>query len=356
MAKISYSKISTFKSCPQKYYLTSKYQVEITASALPFGNAVEAGIDILLKGKTLEEAQAEFHTYWHTAPKDYFGPAKQLYDSPELFFYANDFDEDLLVNDLSIIEAWKKELLPETKEEWDALVGKFQGQVKNNAYTDPSERKFAHRVMWLCCKRRGEIMLKAFQEHLLPEVEKVIATQKWVSIKNAEGDTLNGKIDYILKLKGVDVPVLVDFKTAGKFYNDHDLKTSDQLSSYAAVEKLTKIAYWVVIKNIKHQRICNKCDHERENNRKKNCEKCPDGKYLKVRSYADTQYLIRDIRKGEGQETLEDFSDVLTAMKNEINWKNPSSCFDFGKKCEFYDYCWNGADLESLPGIKKKKS
>lgn len=355
---ISYSKVSTFKACPQKHYLTEEYKIELTSAALPFGNAVEAGVDLLVQKKTLDEAKARFREWWFKAPANYWEGEKQIFDSDNVFYYANDYDEHLITSeDEPKVAEWKQELLPESKETWDEIVGKFQGQVKNDSYIDPKERKFAHRIMWLCCLKRGQIMLEAFHDQLLPEIVEVIATQKWTSVKNSDGDKLVGKIDYIFRLKGYDKPVLTDLKTAGKFYTNHDLDTSDQLGIYAAAEKLDLIGYMVVLKNVKHERRCDKCDQLRENARKQKCEnekaKC-DGRYSKIKSYGETQILVRPLRDGEAKEVLNDFSDVLLAMKNQVNWKNPGSCFAFNKQCEFYEFCWKGKPLDQLPGIKKK--
>lgn len=355
---ISYSKVTNFKACPQKYYLLDAYQTKISASALPFGSAVEAGIDLLLEKKPLAEAQARFAERWNKAPANKWEGEKQIYDSEDIFYYASDWDEYLISEEDELkVNAWKTELLPDTKDTWDKILGEFQGRVKNNSYIDPLMRQFAHRVIWLACLRRGEIMLEAFKEQLLPEIEEVISNQEWVSVSNEDGDKLVGKLDLILKLKGYDKPILIDLKTAGKFYSDHELNTSDQLSSYAAAKKLDLIGYMIVLKNIKHEKRCTVCDRVRENNRKTNCEKegCA-GKYTKVRHYGETQILVRPLREGEAQEVLEDFSDVLVAIKNGVNWKNPGSCFDFNKKCDFYDFCWNGKKIEDLPGVVKKKN
>jgi hypothetical protein len=143
-------------------------------------------------------------------------------------------------------------------------------------------------------------------------------------------------------------------KTAGKFYSENDLNTSDQLGIYSAAKNMNYIAYMVVLKSIKHEKSCNKCGHVRENSRKTNCEKCDDGKYLKVTSKGATQLLVRKVRESEKEDVVADFGDVALAIKNHVNWKNPSSCFDFNKKCTYYDYCWGSKKLDDLVGIKKK--
>lgn len=350
---ISYSKVVTFKACPQKYYLAEEYPEDISSSALPFGKAVESGVDVLIEKGTLEKAKEVFLAYWKESPPSKWGPAKTVFDSEDVFYYSSDFDKNLIgLPQETLIEDWKKEL--GIVGDWEELIGKFHGQVSNNAYIDPKQRKFAHRVHWLCCKLRGEIMLEAFQEQLLPEITQVVSNQKVIQIANDEGDKVRGYIDYILKLKGYSEPIVVDLKTAGKFYTNHDLDTSDQLGIYAAAEKIGYIAYMVILKNIKHEKHCDKCNHLRENSRKSNCEKCEGGKYTKIVSSAATQILVRKLRDNEHADVIADFSDVATSIKNGVNWKNPASCFNFNKRCAYYDFCYGTKSLDDLPGIRKK--
>lgn len=353
---ISYSKVNTFKACPQKYYLTKAYPPDMNASALPFGKAVESGVDVLLDGGSMEEAFKVFETEWHTASATRWSGPQPVWDNLEIFYYANDYDDKLIKEeDEAKVEDWFASLESKYKKKtWKEQMDKFMAQIKENSNIVDEERKFAHRVLWLCCLNRGRLMLEAFERDLLPHVEKVVAKQKDIKIDNEDGDKLVGIIDYIFKLTDFDEDVLIDLKTAGKHYSNHDLNTSDQLASYAAAEKINKIGYMILLKMIKHSKSCNKCGNEPSSNRKKNCEKCKDGKYTKISSRAETQFITRNLREGEGEEILEDFSDVLVAIKNEVNWKNPASCHNFGRKCEYYDFCWKGKDLDEIPGIKKK--
>lgn len=359
---ISYSKVSTFKSCPQRYYLEKSYPSDKNASALPFGSAIEAGVDELLKGKTLEEAVARFEKEWHTASKNRWEDAKKIWDNEEIFYYASDYDKKLITSDdLRQVEDWFSSIKSKKKEKtWDKQMGKFQGQVKNDAYISSEDRKFAHRVIWTCCLNRGKLMLEAFQRDLLPEIEEVVATQKDIQVVNEEGDKLVGIIDYIFKLKGHEKLILIDLKTAGRPYTLHDLNTSDQLSIYGAVEGVGSVGYMVLLKSIKYERTCTNCGGEPPSAQKKLCDKvaCKKKKarYDNVTSKAETQLITRDLREEESEEIFDDFSDVLVAIKNEVNWKNPSSCFNFGKRCEYYDFCWGGKSLDEIPGIKKKGS
>ena len=354
---ISYSKVSTFKTCPQKYYLNSTYPIEISNSALPFGKAVETGVDVVIEGGKLEDAKLKFQECWKRLPASRWEGPKDVFDSETIFYYGTDYDTQLIQDDdVTQVEAWQKELLPETKLKWQDQMDMFSGALKDGTTIEGAERKFANRVMWLCCLRRGGLMIEAFVRDLLPKIEEVVSAQKSISIKNDEGDKVDGFIDYIMKLKGYDEPIVVDLKTAGKFYTGHDLNTSDQLGIYAAAEKINYIGYMVLSKTIKHDKSCDKCGHARENSRKTNCERCDEGKYTKVDSRADTQLLVRKLRDGEAQEVMDDFSDVLLAVKNGVNWKNPGSCFDYNKKCEYYDFCWAGKKAEDLPGVKKKST
>ncbi len=355
---ISYSKVSTFKACPQKYYLSKEWPAELNVSALPFGTAVENGVDVLVQGGVIEEAVKVFEKDWFKSPANKWSSAKQIFDDPEMPYYGSDYDKNLLIaeKEQAKILEWQKELFPEEDIPWEDLVKEFQDKLSDAKTIKKELRQFCHRIFWLSCKKRGKLLVEAFQRDLLPQITKVIAVQKKISIKNDEGDQLTGYVDYELELKDYTGPIITDVKTSGMFYDKHALNSSDQLAIYGAAEGIDKIGYMILIKSIKHEKSCDACKSVRINGRLKKCaEEGCKGRYTDIRSYAMTQLLVRDMREGEAEEVVEDFSDVLVAIKNGVNWKNPSSCFNYNKKCEYYDYCWGGKKLEDLPGIKKKE-
>jgi hypothetical protein len=345
--RLSYSATSTFKICPEKYYLQKKWRPPLNASALPFGKAVENGVDVLLEGKPLAKALLEFKKAWITSPATPFSDPKQIFDSLDVFYYASDYDKNLLQSaDLRLLSRWSEDLL--NNKDWETEVKKVKKQIDDGGSILNKERRLYHRVLWMCCRRRGIEMLKSFYYEILPQIEDVIEIQKEIKIENESGDYITGYIDYILKHKDYEKPIVIDLKTAGKLYEKHDLETSDQLRLYAASQNMDHIGYIVLLKKIKSEKSCDKCNHVRENYRLTKCSECGKGKYRVESLKAATQFLITKISEQDMDAVLNDMSDIGIAIKNNIKWKNSESCFLYNKKCDYYDVCWGDKTIEQL--------
>lgn len=350
-----------FKECPQKYWNMKKFEMKNQSSAFGFGEAFESGCNLLVQGKDFAQAYRKFKDVWTTRPGKFGQPDKDIYDSEEVFYYQSDYDPSLLTNlDLRLIEMWRRELLEKDSAEGEGLnvADEVMERMKSGAYIDKKARQFTHRVVWLCCRRRAAFMLKAFQREVLPQIEEVISVQKEIEMESEDGDKVTGFIDYIVKLRGSNGKpgriAVMDLKSAGREYDDHSLDSSDQLSSYALAEGISTIGYWVVLKKIAYDVFCDKCGHHRENYRLKNCEKCDKGKYTKRVGKSSVQTLIKEVDDHRLDSVASDYTEIITAIKNNISWKNPHSCMNYGTKCEFYDSCWAGKKLEELEHLKKK--
>jgi len=349
--KISYSAVSDFKACPQKYYHKKQYRTRLKASAFAFGNAIESAITTLLETKSLAQALGTYKDEWFCTPANRWQGDFEVFDSDLVFYYLSDYDKQLLTKvDWKLLGRWCEELLDDNEAE--EIINEVYKDIKENKFVDAERRKFYHRAVWLCCRRRGLLMVKAFYRDILPEVKEVIACQKSVEMENEDGDKSVGYIDYILRIKGYDYKVTFDLKASGKLYSQHDLQTTDQLRSYAAAEGSSYIGYLVLLKKIKHDKSCSSCGHARENNRLKNCEKCKKGKYTSIKSKALSQVLVRKLEEEDLDGVIDDFTEITMAIKNKVVWKNPSACFNFNTKCEFYDACWNGKKLEELEHLE----
>src|SRR5690606_37128051 len=112
---------------------------------------------------------------------------------------------------------------------------------------------------------------------IYPEIEEIISIQKPISIINEEGDEVVGFIDFILKIKGIEGPIIFDLKSSGRKYEEHKLDTSDQLRIYAASENINNIGYIVLLKQLEKTRSCHSCGAIKVNARLKNCESCKKG-------------------------------------------------------------------------------
>jgi ribosomal protein L37E len=345
--RLSYSAANTFKTCPEKYYNQKKWRPPLKASALPFGKAVEDGVDALLEGASLEKALFKFKDSWTISPPTKFSGPKPIFDSLDVFYYASDFDENLLQEvDKKLLEDWSEDLVG--AREWKEKFNSVKDQISKGATVIDDERRLYHRIMWMCCRRRGIEMIKGFYYDLLPNIEDVVEIQRYIKLENEDGDTIIGYIDYIIKHVDYDEPIIVDLKTAGKAYGKHDLDTSDQLRLYAAAENINYIGYMVLLKKIKTEKSCDACGHVRENYRLTKCSACGKGKYKALKLKAATQFLIKEVKDSEMDAVLNDLSDIGIAIKNKIRWKNPDSCFMYNKKCDYYEACWGDKTIEQL--------
>lgn len=350
--RISYSSVDDFKECPQKMYNKKKYTMVKQASAFAFGSALESGTDVLVKGGTLEEAIEVFEEEWHVRPANKWEGERQIFDSEDVFYYNSDFDKYLM--DEELYDEWSEELDLEIKD-YKKFVEGIQDAFKKNNKVDDIELRMYNRILWHCCLERGPYMLEAFEAEILPTIEEVIDVQKEVLIENEDGDKVTGYIDYIVKLKGEKYARVMDLKTAGRMYDDHKIKSSDQLGIYTISEGLDHMGYWIVLKKLKHTHKCDACGRVRDNYR---CRKCEDndckGRYTVIETQGTTQTLKKTISKEDKQYLLDEFSEVLVAFSNGIKWRNPNSCFNYNTRCEFYEACWEGKSLDELTNIKKR--
>lgn len=354
--RISYSKADLYKECPQKYWHRQTHEMRLQASPFAFGSAFESGVTVLLEGGSLDEACSKFEEEWHTRPANRFEEARVIFDNPDMFFYQSDYEPDILSDeDMKRIDEWFKKLLPKVKDDSLKYAESILSKIKANEPISDADRQFTHRVLWLCCFRRGPLMIEAFERDLLPLIEEVVYSQKNIEIESEEGDQVSGIIDFIFKIKGIKGKVIIDLKSAGRFYEEHALDSSDQLGIYAAAEGIENIGYMVVLKKVSFDVRCNKCKHLRENNRLKNCEKCDGGKYTVKSPKIATQLMTKTIEQFRLNDVQHDYSEIITAIKNNISWKNPHSCSNYGTQCEFYDVCWKGKSLDDLPHLKRKK-
>lgn len=357
---ISYSAASKFKSCPQKYYLSKRFQDIRISSAFPFGKAIEKGVDAMIDGKELSIAQEIFAEHWnteHIKGNEY----RQIFDNLDLQFYASDFDNNLFsIQDEEQFDGWADELLDEKAKSWLEVFEEINNNIKFDKQISDAQLAFYNRVIWTCCKIRGTVMLQAFHDDILPQIDltqrEFFASQKEVSMSNSEGDKVTGYLDYILFLKKHGW-VTLDLKTAASRYDMHQLDTSEQLKTYVAAEGARigskKAGYCVLLKKIKKDKACNKCDAEQEG-MAKNCKKCKEGTYSKITLRGETQLIIKEYQDDELDDLLEDYMNVAVAIKNEVNFKNPGNCTAYGRQCEFYDICWKRKNPDEVPHLEDK--
>lgn len=357
--KLSYSGIRTYKSCPEKYFNSRKWKTKKTTSAFPFGLAIEEAVTALIKGVDVEKSFEIFLEHWNPS-----------LHNKDMDYYNSDLDLNLFnSDDEKELQGWAVEIFGK-KAHWKEELDNAIKSSSDKARMQAGSLEYFNRACWLACVVRAELMIKSFYENILPEIEEVVkidkkeAFQYKITMANDDGDVIEGYPDYIVKLKGIKEPVILDLKTASsfKYYDEHALETSDQLKTYAAalwnVIGPVKVGYIVLIKRIGAAKSCSTCGHPRaKGSSAKNCkaEKACKGKYDDVELFSDSQLFIKDLQEAELDDTLDEYMNVAVAIKNEVKFRNPASCMDFNRKCEFYDACWRGKKLEDIKDLELKK-
>ena len=351
-----------------RQYIEGWYS-EIEGSSLYFGTAIDRAVSAMLDGDP--DWLKIFHNTWEYQAKD--GKGAKLFDHKNIAYSHKDFDADLLESqDYLELEKWAVELrligTPVTASN-QQLVDLFKtcSKAKSNPYIKITDEqyKYFNRCSWLALKRKGALLLQAFNTQVVPKITKVISTQKRAEIEDpATGDKIVGYIDMILELEGYDKPIVFDLKTSAQPYEQHQLDVSPQLTLYAAMEaknhNTNLVGYIVLQKNIGKDSIahCDKCN-VKKNTRHVTCNATPIGNIRCNGNWIETKVLRPEVQimvaeKSQEQidDLLTDYSNIILAMKNNVVFKNVDQCNSwFGAKCPFYNVC-HGGDTSHL---KKKQ-
>lgn len=368
--KISYSQGSTFIQCPKMWsnkYI-DKLDSEVEGASLSFGSAVDAAVQAMLEGKA--NWLPIFYDNW--TKQFVFGQVKQVFDNDSIGYGHKDLDVDLLEpKDYPELEKWAKELnlIPVgnvvTNEELIALYKQIS-KDKSNPYKgiNADQLKYFNRASWLGLKRKGKIMLNAFHAQFYPKIKKVHAVQKKVDLVDPHSkDSITGFVDMVVEVDGHPKPIIFDLKTSSMPYDQHKLQVSPQLTLYTAMAaqhfNTDLVGYVVLNKNIPKIEVshCGTCNHTKTG-RHKTCDNVVNGVRCNGtwvdQKIPDLQVQVMVAQKTPDQvnDILNDYSNIITAMKNGIIWKNNDRCMDhFGAVCPFYNYCHKGGDMT---GLKKR--
>jgi hypothetical protein len=368
--RTSYSQHNTYIKCPEHWHKSyvERYKSPIEGASMYFGTAVDTAVETMLM-KTGDPYQV-FEDYWRRSFN--FGKATQVFDNDNITYGYKDFDKDVLTpQDTTQMGIWAQTLgLSKTVLKGDKSIELFDKIVKKkkNPYKNPSkdEMKYFNRSSWLSMKRKGDILLKSFEEQFLPKVKNVIAVQKRADIVDpATGDSVVGYIDMILEIEGYDKPIIFDLKTASRPYSQEQLDFSEQLTLYCAMKgqyaldrsdfvDTDLVGYVVLCKEINKDKEahCKTCGHLRSG-RHRTCDAMytdPNDKTKQTRcggEWEETVALAPHVQVMVARKTqdqvdilLQDIAAIIAGMKNGIIYKNTSNCTNwYGNKCPFFDAC-----------------
>ena len=107
---------------------------------------------------------------------------------------------------------------------------------------------YSQRDSWETLRSKGVALLHKFLDEEVPRLGEVSAVEQPFTLRITTLDLpLVGIIDLVADLD--DVRTVIDFKTAGAAYQDHDVQLSDQLTAYRlAFPDVEQVAFCVLVR------------------------------------------------------------------------------------------------------------
>jgi hypothetical protein len=319
------------------------------ASALLFGTAIDKACEDYMKERVPLRARQIFKEHWKE--QEHNGQLIELSNCTEIEYRDADFDAELLLqsdNELIIKDTVHANVSSLIKE------GKDKERI---AYAN-----------WVSLYRKGILMVNKFIEWVDENVAEVLGCQIPIELEDEDGNKVTGFADFVIKINGYDNPVLVDLKTAARYYERNSVKESEQLSLYFFYLKekfypdMERAAYLVLQKQIKKNRtkICKQCGHDASGTNFKTCNNTHNGKRcggefnVTITPECNLQYIHDEIPQDMIDNTIQTFN--LNVGKIQAGHFEPcfENCLRYnGKiKCAFYEYCRTG----SMEGLIKKET
>ena len=325
---VSFSALDCFEQCSEKYRL--RYRERLTSEKIPsplfFGTAIDAAVELFLLKRKINLTEKELDLLLYEDAYSVFDKTMReqngalLERNPLCDYFYSDFDPKVLTEE--DFKALTKSYPSIT--DWEEFFAYCKQYIKTHGELTQGTKVAFNNLCWLSLYRKGEMMLKAYERDILPEIHEVFDIQKEVSLLNESGDKLRGKIDFIASFK--DDPTvrhIVDNKTSSEAYKADSVANSIQLAIYCEAEACDRASYVVLEKKMR----------------------------LKEPK-ARTQLIKDAISDEHKQKTF----DIIEQKLNNIacaefhKKDSPKECMFYGRACEFFNLCWHGR----MDGLKKK--
>lgn len=346
--KVSYSSWDRYLTCPKMYEIEKilNYRPIQQSSALIFGGAVDGALNHLLEKDDIDGAKALFKKQ-----------IKSLFKTKSFYFFKGDFDYDLLTEkQITIAEDYLKELEYEGTLDIVTLHSTLFKKILENGndygVITANQQLFISCISAMSLKQKGLMMIDAYVDKILPQIEKVISVQKPTKDRP-------GFLDLEIVLKGIG-KVTADHKTASRMYTQAQIDYSPQLLLYDREAGNNQIAYIVLGKNVKKntEKTCSVCGFNGNGLRHKTCPNEPGGSRcggeweVMITPEIETQILVGDVDKDMQETVIRSMESVDKAIENKAFPLNLNACANqYGKPCPYIDYCHKG----SASKIKKIK-
>lgn len=363
--KLSHSATKIYNECSLRYDLhyNKRLRSKTTGSALIFGNALDKAFNKLLISKNLTEAEAEFRTAMLNI--EYNKKTIHIPTSPLITYFKSDFDADLLIEeDYQKFGAVAKSLdYTVNPRELPAFLEYLHNLKKKRQALNTAEETLFALGNYLSLVRKGILMLKAYNDKILPQIKEVISIQEEIELTNNDGDSITGFIDLVVRLNDDNI-YIADNKTSSdfKYYPDDSAKNSNQLVLYKHATQhkyhAKGVAYFVLLKKVQKTitKICSKCGNDGTGGRHNTCnvgkgkKKC-GGKWNETINFDIlTKNVINEVEEQTEDNIIQMYDDTVQAIKQEIFTPNWNSCGAGPIACPYKNLCHKNddSDLEKI--------
>lgn len=291
--QLSFSACQRYILSPMSYYLHYLLRIRPieTGSALVFGSALDSAINVLLE-------------------------ARRDGREPSLDLARAMFDQ--------VFAAIDPHTIKYSKADYDSSM------ASDNDEPHPFDK--SPPPAWHCLQKKGHILIEEYFNQALPKLEKVLAVQKTISLKNEIGDEFTGVIDFIAQIDGKIW--IVDNKSSSIKYAKDAVGESGQLATYFEAMKdeyeLSGGLYIVIPKNLRK----------------------------KKKPVVEIEFVFGEIREQLIEKTFNDYDNVLNGIKTgkfECTRSQRDGCCSKPWGCSFKRYCESGGqDMTGLNFVEKK--
>jgi hypothetical protein len=325
---VSFSALDLFEECSEKYRL--RYRERLASEKIPsplfFGTAIDTAVEVLLLRKKVLLTDVELDLTLTETAHSLFDKTMREQDGKLLErnvlcdYFQSDFDPNVLkIEDIKTLETSYPHIT-----DFGQFFDDCKATFKAKKDLTKSAQLVYNHMCWLSLYRKGEMLLVAYEEEVLPQIHEVFDIQKNIQLINASGDKLRGKIDFTASF--VDDPskfFIVDNKTSSSPYTADSVANSDQLTIYCEAESVSHASYIVLEKKIR------------------------------IKDPKTRTQVIKDVISEEQKQIVFDRIEIKLdniAQNVFVKKDNPKDCFSYGKRCEFYKLCWSG----DASGITKR--
>lgn len=369
MSKISYSMIQRFGLCPKSYEYHYVHRIRPTTinASLIFGSALDTALNRLL----LENTGSEYPAFKEAFTTTELNGEQVYVPTCKDIVYANgDFDSDLLFeSDAPFIAQELEKLGIQGCTDYLSTFKILRDKKTSGGFNSLSDQdKSVYNLFnWVCLFNKGNLMLGAYKEQVLPKFNRVLSVQEKVELPNSAGDSITGFVDLIADVKGHGV-VILDNKTSAMEYEEDAVLVSPQLSLYLHIleekYKTRKAGFIVLRKQIikNRKKICSKCGHDGSGARHKTCDKmlvdegrCHGEWTETIDPKVNIQFLVDEIPVRTEEIVLENMDNANQAIKNGVFTRNFTACKNtFGGNCTYIDLCFKNR-MTNLCNVKDRK-